>query len=135
MDSLGYRLGDGSDMTRRVLGVSLSRPQKSEKLKSRDSAPRATCSRVARSADACDRMGVGMPEPKRREKLRIWRPGWRIGPGSARDQRNSGCWRGGAAEFQVFSFSESRHSDFQIRCLLCALSSLQPPVDCTRAGA
>ena len=34
MDSLGYRLGDGSYMTRRVLGVSLSRPKnwKSENL-------------------------------------------------------------------------------------------------------
>ena len=27
MDSLGYWFGDGSDMSRRVLGISLSRPQ------------------------------------------------------------------------------------------------------------
>jgi hypothetical protein len=75
MDSLGYRLGDGSDMTRRVLGVSLSCPQKSEKLKFRDSAPRATCSRLGRSGAVWARMGVGMPEVKRLEKLRIWLPG------------------------------------------------------------
>ena len=47
MDSLGYRLGDGPDMPRRVLGVSPSRPQKTGNLKFRNSAPRATCTRVA----------------------------------------------------------------------------------------
>ena len=55
------------------------------------------------------------------ENLAAW--DCELGRGSARGQRNPGCWRGGAAEFQVFSFSESGHSDFQIRGLLCARRS------------
>jgi hypothetical protein len=74
MDSLGYRLGDGFDMTRRVLGVSLSRPKnwKSENLRLRPA------SDVFESGPECRRLRgqeVRMPEAKRREKLRICRPG------------------------------------------------------------
>jgi hypothetical protein len=64
--------------------------------------------------------------------------GWVAGGETARETENLATWGGesgrgrraggeipgvgggGAAEFQVFSFSESGHSDFRIRGLLCA---------------
>jgi hypothetical protein len=76
---------------------------------------------LARSGAVSSGMGVGMPEAKRLEKLRIWRPGAVSRGGVAHVAREiRGAGRGGAAEFQVSSFSESGHSDFRIRGLLCA---------------
>jgi hypothetical protein len=62
-----------------------------------------------------------MPKAKRLEKLRIWRPGAvsRAGVGAAAGEI-PGVGEARAAEFQVFSFSESGRSDFRIGGLLCA---------------
>jgi hypothetical protein len=104
-DSLGYRLEGFLIWPPRSHRASLSRP-------------RVTCLRVARGADACHGQGVGMPNAKRREKLRIWRPGVanRAGVG-ARGQRNPGCWRGGAAEFQVFRERQQRADSVEKRLM------------------
>ena len=84
------------------------------------------------------RLGVGMPRPKRSEKLRIWRSeaANRAGVG-VRRRGIPGRRGGGAAGFQVFRISESgrwgifiggplsthkRRSGFKIQGLLRALS-------------
>ncbi len=90
----------------RAHGVSLSRPPKPENLEFR---PATTCSRSARGAAGRAGQGVGMPRPKRLEKLRIWWPGATRRAGAQREVREvPGAGGGGAAEFQKSSFSKKR---------------------------
>ena len=79
----------------------------SEKLETRDSAPRPTCSRSARSGAVFAGMGVGRSGLKPAERWAIWRPGVAsraaVGPGS-RVRRGSrlGCRGGRGGRFSGF---------------------------------
>jgi hypothetical protein len=89
-----------------LTGVSPSRPRNSENLKIWDSAPRAACSRSARSGPVFAGMGVGKPEAKRLENLRIWEPGAANRAGAKRAARQipgAGEGKGGRISgFQIF---------------------------------
>ncbi len=88
-------------------------PQNSEKLKTRDSAPRPTCSRSARSGGVCAGMGVRRPGVKLAKRRLIRRPGVvsraAVGPGSrVRRGRSPGCRRGRGGRFSGFQFFRKR---------------------------
>ena len=93
----------------RAHGISLSRPRKTRNLKTWDSAPRATCSRLARSGVVRAGMGVGKPRAKRLEKLRIWWPGAASRAGAQRALREiPGVGRGRGGRISEFQFLKER---------------------------
>jgi hypothetical protein len=96
---------------KRHLGFSLSRPRILKNWKS-EIPPRGRRARERLGAATFRAgLGVGMPRAKRRETPRIWRTGAARRAGvTAPGGVDSGCRRGGAAEFQVFRISESGHS-------------------------
>ena len=81
-------------------------PPKTGILKFWDSAPRATCSRSARSGAVCVGMGVRMPEPKRAQRRRIRRPGAASRAGSSARVEKIRVRRGEGGRISGIQFSK-----------------------------
>jgi len=87
-------------------------PPENQKFENLGFRPATPCSRLARSGAVFAGMGIGMPRPKRLEKLGIWEPGAVSRAGAQRAVREIG----GSGEvrvegFQNFSFPESGPSE------------------------